>query len=177
MLAPTIPTARFVRSSPSWSARRGSRQTIPPSNASTSWKRSSPWAHPAASSDRAAICCAAVDPVRERYPPLALSPRSNAAGRSRHCSINSRVSPPATDPALVRGCAVGGCHFPRATRSDCRADAPTTGPCTVHLPARVRAALGWSPQRRDLTALGRPTATTSRKHGRAGDGRPHCPPK
>ena len=30
---------------PNWSERRGSRQTIRPSNASTSWKRSSPWAH------------------------------------------------------------------------------------------------------------------------------------
>src|SRR5262249_45479331 len=42
---PTTPTARFVRSSPSWSERRRSRQTIRPSNASTSWKRSSLWTH------------------------------------------------------------------------------------------------------------------------------------
>ena len=42
---PTTPTARFVRSSRSWSERRGSRQTIRPSSALTSWKRSSLWAH------------------------------------------------------------------------------------------------------------------------------------
>src|SRR5262249_60555308 len=86
-------------------------------------------------------------PFGERYPPLALSPtqhrrRTLAALRSIRGS-----RPPATDPALVRGRELGGCHLPRAPRSDGRAGASTPGPCGVHLPTGVRAALGWSAQR------------------------------
>jgi class 3 adenylate cyclase len=79
-------------------------------------------------------------PLGERYPSLALSP------------TQQRSRPPATDLALVRGCTMGGCHLARATRSDGRAGPPTAGPCTVHFPTGVRAALGWSPQCRHLDA-------------------------
>src|SRR5262249_33137218 len=40
-------------------------------------------------------------PFGERYPLLALSPTQQAAGRWRHCSINSRVSP-AGNPSSSR---------------------------------------------------------------------------
>jgi len=43
--SPYHSNSAFVRSSPNWSERRGSRRMIGPSNALTSWKRSSPFAH------------------------------------------------------------------------------------------------------------------------------------
>ena len=39
---PTMPTARFIHLSTNWNERRGSKQTIRPGYASTSWKRYSP---------------------------------------------------------------------------------------------------------------------------------------
>src|SRR4029077_12488067 len=89
-------------------------------------------------------------PFGARYPPLALSP---AQLRRRGAARSIRESrPPEAAPAPVRGRALGGCHFSRAPRSDCRAGAPTTGACAVHLPTGVRAPLGWSPQCRHLDA-------------------------
>jgi class 3 adenylate cyclase len=92
-------------------------------------------------------------PFGERYAPLALSPTQQRR-RTLAALLDQfeGLAPPATDPALIRGRALGGCHLPRATRSDGRADAPTTGPCTVHLPTGVRAALGWPSQRRHIDA-------------------------
>ena len=107
----------------------------------------------AGSSRSAAFCCAAVDPVRRAVSAAGAQPHAAAPPDARGTARSIRGSrPPATDPARVRGCALGGCHLPRATRSDGRAGAPTTGPCTVHLPTGVRAALGWSPQCRHLDA-------------------------
>src|SRR5262249_59310292 len=95
----------------------------------------------------------AVDPVRRALSAAGAQPHAAAppdAGGTARSIRGSR--PPAADLALVRGRALGGRHLPRATRSDRRAGAPTVGPCTVHLPTGVRAALGWSPQRRCLDA-------------------------
>ena len=101
----------------------------------------------------AAFCCAAVDPFRRAVSAAGAQPHAAAPPDARGTARSIRGSrPPATDPALVRGRALGGCHLPRATRSDGRAGAPTTGPCTVHLPAGVRAALDWSSQRQHLDA-------------------------
>jgi hypothetical protein len=92
-------------------------------------------------------------PFGERYGPLALSPTRQRPPDARGTARSIRGSrPSAADPAGVRGRAMGGCHFPRASRSDRRAGAPSTGPCTIHFPIGVRAALGWSPQRQHLDA-------------------------
>src|SRR5262245_54175389 len=92
-------------------------------------------------------------PFGERYPPLALSPTQHRRRTLAALLGSIRGSrPPATDLAFFRGCAMGGCHLARAARSDGRAGAPTAGAGTVHLSTRVRAALGWSPQRRHLDA-------------------------
>src|SRR5262249_5137166 len=70
----TIPTARFVRSSPSWSERQDSRQTIPPSNAFD--KLEALLAMSASRIEGVAPLFSALRliPFGERYPPLALSP-------------------------------------------------------------------------------------------------------
>ena len=84
---------------------------------------------------------------------LALNPAQQRRRTLRGTARSIRKSRTSeTDPALVRGCALGGCHLPRTTRSDCRADAPIAGPCPVHLAAGIRAALGWSPQCRHVDA-------------------------
>src|SRR5262249_60791499 len=66
------------------------------------------------SSRSAAFCCAAVDPVRRAVSTagaqLDAAAPPNAGGTAR--SIRG-PPPPATDPALIRGPAVGGCHLTR----------------------------------------------------------------
>src|SRR5262249_58589220 len=86
-------------------------------------------------------------PAAGAEPPAAPPPHARGAARSIRGS-----RPPATDLALVRGRALGGCHLARAPRPDRRAGAPTASPSAVHLPTGVRAALGWSAQRQHLDA-------------------------
>ena len=115
----------------------------------------------AGSSRSAALCCAAVDPVRRAVSPAGAQSHAAASADARGIARSIRgFSPPTTDPAPVRGRALGGCHHPRAARSGCRASAPATGPCTVHLPSGVRAALGWSAQCRHFDT--RPPRTRRR---------------
>src|SRR5262245_37717837 len=67
------------------------------------------------------FCGAAVDPVRRTICAARAQPHAAAppdAGGTARSIRGSR--PPAADLALLRGCAVGGCHLPRATRSDGR---------------------------------------------------------
>src|SRR5262249_36674389 len=107
----------------------------------------------AGSSRSAAFYCAAVDPVWRAVSAAGDEPCAAAPPNARGTVRSIRGSRPlATDLALLRGRALGGCHLPRAARSDGGAGAPTTGARTVHLPAGVRAALGWSAQRRHLDA-------------------------
>jgi class 3 adenylate cyclase len=101
----------------------------------------------------AAFCCAAVDPLRRALSAAVTQPDAATPSDSGCIARSIRGSrSPATHPALVRGPAVGGCHFPRATRFHRRAGAPTPGPCTAHLPIGIRAALGWSSQRGHVDA-------------------------
>src|SRR5262249_27980540 len=101
----------------------------------------------------AAFCCAAVDPVRRAVSAAGAEPHAATPADARGTARSIRGSrPPAADLAFVRGRALGGCHLARASRSDGRAGAPTAGAGTVYLPTGVRAALGWSPQRRHLDA-------------------------
>ena len=92
-------------------------------------------------------------PFGDRYPTASAQPRTATPPHVRGTARSIRESRASeTDPALVRRCALGRCHLPRATRSDGRADAPITGPCPVHLATGIRAALGWSPQCRHVDA-------------------------
>src|SRR5262249_25997335 len=116
----------------------------------------------------------AVDPIRGALSAIGAEPHAAAPPDTGGTAGSIRGSrPPATDPAVVRGLALGGRHFPRAIQSYRRAGAPTTGACTVHLPSGVRAALGWSSQRGRLDA--RPARPQrGGKHRRAGDRRAHA---
>src|SRR5262249_50831290 len=128
----------------------------------------------AGSSRGTAFCYAAIDPVRRAVSAAGSQPHATASPDARGTARSIRGScPPATDPALVRGPTLAGCHPPRAPRSDGGAGAPTTGPCTLHLPAGVRAALGWSAQRLHLDARS-PRSGRRREHGRASDRGPRA---
>ena len=118
------------------------------------------------------ICGAALDPIRRTIcaaraqPHAAASPDNGGTARSHR---GSRAA--ATDPALLRGRTLGGCHLSRAARPDRGAGSTATGPGAVDLPAGVQAAVDWSAQCQHLDA--RPSRPLQRrKHRRAGDGRP-----
>ena len=105
---PITPTAHFVRSLPSWSERRGSRQTIRPSNGSTSSKRCSPWSAPRIEAVAPLFAALLSIPSGERYPPLELSPTQQR--RRTFAALLDQLEglrTPAAGPALVRGCALG----------------------------------------------------------------------
>ena len=58
-------------------------------------------------------------PFGERYPAAGAQPHAAAPPDARGTARSIRGSrPPAADPARVRGRALGGCHLPRAPRSD-----------------------------------------------------------
>ena len=66
----------------------------------------------AGSSRGAAFCRAAVDPVRRAVSAAGAQPDAATPPDARGTARSIRGSrPPATDPALVRGCALGGCDL------------------------------------------------------------------
>ena len=67
-------------------------QTIRPSNASTNWKRFSPWAQRRFKPSRRFLLRCYRSRLATGIRPWRLAPRSNAVGRSRRCSISSKVS-------------------------------------------------------------------------------------
>src|SRR5262249_7579709 len=73
--------------------------------------------HIAGPSCSAAFCGAAVDPVRRTVSAASAEPHAAPPPHARGAARSIRGSrPPATDLALVRGRALGGCHLARAPR-------------------------------------------------------------
>src|SRR5262249_56271826 len=80
---------------------------------------------------------AAVDPFRRTVSAAGAEPHAAPPPHARGAARSIRGSrSPATDLALVRGRALGGCHLARAPRPDRRAGAPTASPSAAHLPTR-----------------------------------------
>ena len=100
-------------------------------------------------------------PFGERYPPLALSPTQQRR-RTLAALLDQFEGLARRQPILFLFEDVNWADATSLELLDLtgRAGASTTGPCTVHLSTGVRAAVGWSPQRRHLDRSVASTATT-----------------